>query len=102
PRREALIAGVIAGSDDQLVTVLANAQVRTSDTAMSQTIGKAGLLDEIIRTTGWELFDAIGKLTDERKTAAASIIACVGEVLIADEHAIAMKPAIDEARRKAL
>jgi hypothetical protein len=99
---QGLLTKLTEGSDDQLITLLANADIRTSDTAMSQTIGKAGIIDECVRTTDWELFDAVRKLTDGRKAAAENIIARVIEALTVDEHATAMKPAIDMARREAL
>jgi hypothetical protein len=99
---QALLAGLETASDDQIVSVLAKADLKTSDTALAQTIGRAKIIDEILRTIDWDLFEAAGKLTDHRKPAAEGISNRVREILSADEHAIALKPAIDEARRKAL
>lgn len=100
---QALVATLSAGSDDQLVSLLATAELKTSDAAMSQTTGaKAKVLDEIVRMTDWELFDAVGKLADGRKTEAQAITGRVREALKADEHAIALKPVVNEAKRKAL
>lgn len=97
-----LLSGVLSASDDRVVSALAGAEVRTSDAAMVQTIGKAKLIDELVRTIDWDLFEAVGKLADDRKTAGQAILKRVQDVLAADEYAIALKPAMDEARRKAL
>jgi hypothetical protein len=99
---QALLTALIAASDHQVVSMLANADLRTSETAMARTIGKAKVVDEVIRTVDWDLFEAVGKLADHRKAAADAIFKRVSEILAADEHAIALKPAMDEARRKAL
>lgn len=98
----ALVTDVLSAPDDQVVLTLAKADVRTSDAAMAQAIGKAKIIDELIRTVDWDLFEAVAKLADDRKTAAEAIYRRVREILAADEHAIALKPAMDEVRRKAL
>ena len=48
------------------------------------------------------MFEALGQLADHRKTAAQAILTRLTEILAADEHAIALKPALDEQHRKAL
>ena len=48
--------------------------------------GKAAELEGNLETAGWEIFEAIGKLDDERKATAEAILADVRQALAADEH----------------
>ncbi len=65
-------------------------------------LGKAKTLDEAIRTASWQLFEATASLSDHRKVAAQAIMNWIAEILAADEHAIGLKPALDEQQGKAL
>ena len=69
---------------------------------MNQTLARAKSLDEAIRTASWQLFKAVASLSDHRKAAAQAITNRIAEVLAADEHAIGLKPALDEQEGKAL
>lgn len=69
---------------------------------MAQTLSKAKTLDEAIRTAGWQIFEAVSSLADHRKSAAQAIKTRIAEILSSDEHAIALKPALDEQQAKAL
>lgn len=55
-----------------------------------------------MRTASWQLFEAVAKLGDHRRSAAQVISTRIAEILAADEHAIALKPALDEQQGKAL
>ena len=97
-----MLASLANAENGKLIEVLASAVIETSDAAMNQTLGKAKNLDEAIRTAAWQLFEAVGSLSDQRKSAAEAIMDRISEVLAADEHAIALKPALDEQQTKAL
>jgi hypothetical protein len=99
---QALLAALGVAEPGQAVTVLAQAAIATSAAAMGQTLAKARLLDETVRTASWQIFEAAGALGDQRKQAAAAIRARIAEILAADEHAIALKPALDEQQAKAI
>ena len=99
---QGLLASLANAENGKLIEVLASAVIETSDAAMNQTLGKAKNLDETIRTAAWQLFEAVGSLSDQRKSAAEAIMDRISEVLAADEHAIALKPALDEQQTKAL
>ena len=43
------------------------AEVATSEAAMGECVGKAAELEGNLETAGWEIFEAIGKLTDDRQ-----------------------------------
>ena len=82
-------------------TALAEAPVQTSVAAMAAVLSKVETIEEAIRTADWPLFEATWQLRDRRAAAATRIKERVLEVLTADEHAIALKTALDEQRGKA-
>ena len=69
---------------------------------MGECRSKATELEGNLETAGWEIFEAIGKLGDERKTAAAEILADVRKALAADEHVTALAPALKGAHASAV
>jgi hypothetical protein len=93
---------VVAAEPDQVVGVLAQSPIATSEAAMAQTLARAKPLDETLRMAGWTIFEAVTALSDHRRQAALGIRARIAEVLAADEHVIALKPALDEQQAKAL
>ena len=62
--------------------------------AMGECRSKAAELEGNLETAGWEIFEAIGKLDDERKATAEAILADVRQALAADEHVTALAPAL--------
>jgi hypothetical protein len=98
----ALAERVLAAGGSDRAAALAEAEVLTSDAAMAAILAKAQALEEAIRTADWPLFEAVWSLDDQRRNEAARISERVIEVLTADEHAISLKPALDEQRAKAL
>ena len=53
---------------------------------MGECLTNAGTLAGTLDSTNWEIFEAIAKLTDERKAAAVAIRANVDEAIRCDEH----------------
>ena len=88
--------------DADIITVLAETKVETTDTAYGQTIGKANVLLESLKTDGWDLFTAIRSLQGERRKDAETMGQRITEILASDEHVIALKPALLEQKDKAL
>jgi hypothetical protein len=98
----ALVEHVLAASGADRVAALAESEVQTSEAAMSAILSRAQALEEAVRTADWPLFEAVWKLEDGRAAEAGRIQARVLEVLTEDEHAIALKPALDEQRTRAI
>ena len=98
----ALVERVNSAEAADIVDILASAEIATSESAMGECFGKAAALSGTIQTANWEIFEAIGKLTDERKQAADEIRASVEQALAADEHAIELAPALSAAQSKAV
>ena len=57
---------------------------------MGECRSKAAELEGNLETAGWEIFEAIGKLDDQRKATAEAILANVRQALAADEHVTAL------------
>ena len=108
PRRKtvasgmALLASLLGASGSEVVRVLATARLETSEAALALTMSRARELDETVRAIQDELFDALRSLSDDRKETAKQIIDAVGEALRSDEHAVALKPKLEELQRRAI
>ena len=93
----------IHGVDDaSVISVLAAANFSTSEAAVDECIGKASQMHATLDSTNWEIFDAISKLTDDRKEEALEIGKAVMVAVSSDEHAVALAPALQLAQSKAL
>ena len=95
-----LAALATPGADS--ISVLADAEMATTDTAYGQTIGKAKSLDESLKTADWDLFSAVIALSDQRKVAAKTMQDRLAEILANDEHAVGLKGALAEQKAKAM
>ena len=97
-----LVEQVRTAGEAELVSILAAAEIDTSEAAMGECFERAAELSGTLEGTNWEIFETIGKLTDDRKAAAASICDSVKEGLSKDEHVIQLGPALKAAQSKAL
>jgi hypothetical protein len=97
------IVGLVAVAEPaNVVGLLARAEIATSEAAMGECVEKAAELEGNLETAGWEIFEAIGKLDDERKATADAILADVRQALAADEHVMALAPALKGAHARAV
>lgn len=85
-----------------VVPVLVDSQVATSESAMGECRAKAGELEGNLDAASWDLFEAIGKLTDERQTEARQILTDVKQALVSDEHVVPLATALKGAQAKAV
>ncbi len=98
----AFVEAMCNAADDQIVTVIAKADVPTTEAAMGSSIKKAASILEILEATSWDLFEGVRKLEDERKSAAEAIIRDVSSALEKDEHAVALGHALADAQKRAV
>jgi hypothetical protein len=89
-------------SAEEVVDHLATAVVATSEAAMGECVGKGAELEGNLDTANWEIFEAVAKLSDERKQAAEQILAEVRQALTSDEHVVQLAPALKGAQAKAV
>jgi hypothetical protein len=99
---QALVERLNSGDGDGLVGVLATAEVATSEAAMGACLKHASELSATLDTFNWEILDAVGRLSDDRREGAAEVLRLVREAMTADEHAVALAPALKEAQSKAV
>jgi hypothetical protein len=97
-----LVERLHAGEGDALVGVLASAEIATSEAAMGTCLKHAAELSATLDTFNWEILDAVARLDDGRRDSAAEVQQLVREALAADEHALALAPALKEAQSKAV
>lgn len=98
------LAGKLCAADDGrgVVQALAEAKIATSEAAMGECLSKAAQLSGTIEGANWEIFEAIGKLTDDRKAKAEEALESVRQALISDEHVISLGPALKAAQSQAV
>jgi hypothetical protein len=89
-------------SAEEVVDHLATAVVATSEAAMGECVGKGAELEGNLDTANWEIFEAVAKLSDERKQTAQQILAEVRQALTSDEHVVQLAPALKGAQAKAV
>jgi len=99
---QAVVDRVCQSEADDIVAVLASAAIATSESAMGECLSMAAKLSGAIEAANWEIFEAIGILTDARKTAAAEIRNVVGKALRSDEHVIQIALALNGAQSQAV
>ncbi|HJT78464.1 MAG TPA: phage resistance protein, partial [Gemmataceae bacterium] len=99
---QALVDKLHAAEGDAVVSALASAEVATSEAAMGTALVNAGDLAATLDAFNWEILDAVGRLTDERREGAAEVGRIVREALAADEQAVPLAPALKEAQSKAV
>jgi hypothetical protein len=99
---QALVERLHTAEGDAVIAALATADAATSEAAMGTVLVKATELSATLDAFNWEILDAVGRLTDERKAAATEIDHTVREALAADEHALSLAPALKEGQSKAV
>ncbi len=97
-----LVERLCSAEPGTLVSLLEAAEVATSESAMGECVGKAAELEGNLETAGWEIFEAVAELTDERQGKAQQILVEVREALQSDEHALQLAPALRGAQAKAV
>ncbi|HKM53872.1 MAG TPA: hypothetical protein VJY33_10715, partial [Isosphaeraceae bacterium] len=99
---QALVERLCSAEPGAIVSLLEAAEVATSESAMGECVGKAAELEGNLETAGWEIFEAVAKLTDDRQEKARQILVEVREALQSDEHALQLAPALRGAQAKAV
>lgn len=96
----ALVAALCAAASP--VQALATAAVPTTEAAMGVSIKKAAEVAGAIADTHWDIFAGLEKIQDERAEAAQEVLAKVAQALVADEHATALRSALQTEQSRAI
>lgn len=97
-----LVERINGAEQNAVVGILATAETATSESSMGESFSKAAELSDHIDATNWEIFEAIGKLNDDRQAVGAEIMQEVKMALHSDEHVIRLAPALKVAQSKAV
>ena len=87
---------------NDVVGILAAANIQTSETAMGKSLKSAAELVHSIEATGWGVFDDIAELSAEHQAAASGIRDTLSDALQADEHATALVSTLKDCQAKAV
>jgi hypothetical protein len=98
----ALVEMLADASIDRVVSLLASATIATSESAVAASIAEAGRLAESLQSGNWDLFDALQRVTDERRIAAEAIRQRVTDALAADEYVVRFAPELRAAQSEAV
>jgi hypothetical protein len=100
---QTMLERISAAEPEAVIDVFAAVPGETSDPAMGRSVSQASALVGALTSTAWNLFDAVGRLADERQAAGQAIRTRVTEALEADELAaplaVTLKGAQDDAVR---
>jgi hypothetical protein len=99
---EKMLAALDRASDDGRVEALAKATLPVPEAALTQTLSRIADLRSALEQADWALLEAATRLGGERTNQAKALEGKVAEALTADEHAVALAPALAAARRTAV
>ncbi len=99
---QVLVERLLGAEPAAIVSLIAGASVATSETAMGECLSKAAELEGNLDAAGWDLFEAVRKLTDDRQVVATQILADVSQALCSDEHVVQLAPALKAAQARAV
>ncbi len=97
---QALLERLTERQEVDVVALLANTDVPTTLQAMGECAAGAAVLDQTLAQASWDIFEAVGKLNDDRKQAGTLILDSVKQALNSDEHVIALGPCLVVERGK--
>ncbi|MAX35346.1 phage resistance protein [Gimesia sp.] len=97
-----LVEKVCSTESDNLVSLLASAQIATSETAMGECVAKAAELEGNLSTAGWQTFDLLRELPEEHRSDAQQIRSELETALLSDEHVLELAPALKLAQAQSL
>ena len=87
---------------DEVVGILATADVATSEAAMGECLSKAAELARQLAAAPWDIFEAAARLTGDQQSAADEIASSIRQALSRDEHVIQLAAALAAAQARAV
>jgi hypothetical protein len=97
-----LLERLCSGKSEEVVNILASAEISTTESAMCECLHQATNLSVILDTTPWEIFESIEKLADKRQSKSIQILDDLKQALSSDEHVIALGVTLKASQGKAL
>ena len=97
-----LVQKLSEASDSNAAAVLAEAEIKTTESAMCESLSKSSTLLGTLAATNWEIFDALAGLGSPHRERAQAILSEMREAIGSDEHVVALGPALTSAQSQAL
>lgn len=97
-----LIENLSTAKLDEIVSLLAEATIATSEAAMGECISKAARLEGQLNATNWESFELLQKLPPNFHSASKQILVDLKEAMMSDEHVLDLGPALNSAQARAM
>ena len=98
---ERIHATLNANKSEDIVNILADIAIATSNTAMKECFRQLKSLANNLDRTKWQIITAIQEITDDRSIEVNALLADLIYALSGDEHAIALATVLKEAEAKA-
>ena len=97
-----LVERLSEATESNAAAILADAEIKTTEAAMSEALSQSSKLLGTLAATNWEIFDALAGLGAPHCKRAEAILASMREVIRSDEHVVALGPALTVAQSQAL
>jgi hypothetical protein len=96
------LVSLTQAEDDRLVNVLANLALETSEAAVAKVLGSLDALLLVMHQAQWGVFRSLAGISDQRTSAARTVLDQLGEALAHDEHVQPLKEVLTRLESKAL
>jgi hypothetical protein len=97
-----LVEQIGSNQSNDIVKILAEATIATTEAAMKECLSKASTLAAALEQTSWEIFESIADLIDDRKSSADELRKTVEQALCSDEYVIPLSSTLKIAQTKAV
>jgi len=99
---EEILEAVRTTAPAAVVEAIASLTPKTSEAAMGTSLSSSAEVVAVLGTTQWKLFESIKSLSDDRATAADSLLSRVKNALSSDEHVKPLGPVLKAEQLKAI
>ena len=98
---KALIDAIKQAGDGQIISVLVNAEVASSESAMGTSISKAAAVVDALTQVNWDLLEAVKNLKGEHREAGDAIWHTLRESFQKDEYAVSISGVLRDLQSRA-
>jgi hypothetical protein len=98
---KALIDAIKQAGDGQIILVLVNAEIASSESAMGTSVSKASVVVDALTQVNWDLLEAVKNLTGEHGDAGNAIWKTLRESFQKDEYAVSISGVLRDLQSRA-
>ncbi|MCM1984071.1 phage resistance protein [Lyngbya confervoides] len=97
-----LVTKIHSAQPKDMVQVLAEAAIATSEAAMAECLKESATLTGTLEGISWDIFQGIRDLTDDRQVEAKKILESLGQALRSDEHVMSLGAQLKQSQSQAV